>query len=1092
MSQAMNGQKPKNRTRLYVALGLLGVLALVSAAGLFWLGRTLRSPEFRAELVRVAQRATGRSVELDGELQVSVFPWLGFTAHGLVLGNAEGFPGGPMLRAKTLSAHIKVLPLLSRELAFDTVELADANLELYVDREGRTNWESLLTRAKAQEAALEGGGGHFHRFSVRGLAISGGSARLKDEQHDQELALSELSLRTGRIAEGASFPFTLECLLDWPRPGLSGRVQLSGKMDPDPAKARHPLVDTTVVAEVAAGFLPKAAPRAGLSAAVTWVDGKDLKLSDLRVKAMGVDISGELTFVDVLDTFRMQGTLSAAHFDPRTVLNAYWPHAVSMQHQGALRSAEGRVDIAADKESLRFSNVALKVDGASVQGKGDFGFGENPTLNFELKADKADADAYVAALSSNSTEAPLVGDDMPMRYLGRVSGKGTLRAEHLKLAGVSAQGADLEWSAGGGTHKVLLHPSKGEGGVMAAEASVTFAEPAPKGAKGAEPSPVLALTVSARMDGVAARQISWANTPDFTMTGKADFQARAALPKTPIAPQTRIGQVLRKLSGEARVSIPQAVLEWPQRALTAPGKPASPAFRMAFSALSAQLRLTPAAGAEESWAGQAEFGVSAVGVKPALSLEAKGSGQVRTAHRASGLKLTGAAVSGKLRGWFLPEHENEAGFTVRGALDFKGETLSIASASVQGWGMNLIGQGAVNRIFSRDASLSARVRCQDSDPRRFLAAMDLKIPKTSDRRALVRMNGEGDLALSAKGLQINNLSAQFDDTQLRGSYGFTNFDDPQHRFAAQGGFLDLDRYYPDAPKRGPNDPRPAPEPLPIDFIREADMDGAFQFRGLKWSGLVGRNLKGSVSAHGGTLAVKGLEAEFYGGRLTGEVSAQVQGQQRQAQVRVSLAGKDFALSPFMLGWVGKEYATGRADMFLDLTGAGATDREVERTLEGLAGFKVLDGSYVLSGAQERHAPAPGAQRRPPSATGQSGGGGGGGQQAESAQGAKPGTPFRMAEARFRARRGVFQTDDFRMDAPTVQAVGKGSFSLYDESISMSITASMTGLPDVPIRVHGRLRDPEVDISTGGLINNTIKELLGLPFKPIKFFKDLLF
>lgn len=1091
MSQVMNGQKPprppksKNRTRLYVALALLGALALVSAAGLFWLGRTLRSPEFRAELLRVAEKATGRSVGLDGELEVSVFPWLGFTAHGLVLGNAEGFPGGPMLRAKTLSAHIKVLPLLSRELAFDTVELTDASLELYVDQEGRTNWESLLSRAKAQESALDGGGEHFRRFSVRGLAVGGGSARLRDEQHDQELSLTELSLRTGHITGGESIPFTLECQLNWPRPGLSGRVQLTGKLDPDPAKARHPLIDTTVVAEVGAGFLPKSSPRAGLSAAVTWVDGKDLRLSDLRAKVMGVDLSGELTFVDVLDAFRMKGTLSATHFDPRTVLNAYWPHAVSMQHQGVLRSAEGRVDIAADKEHLEFSGIALKVDGASVQGKGSFGFGENPTLNFELKTDKADADAYVAALSSNSTEAPLVGDDLPMNYLGRVSGKGALRAEHLKLAGVSAQGADLEWGAGGGVHRVVLHPSKGEGGVMAAEASVTFAEP---GKKGQPPAPVLALSASARMDGVVARQISWANTPDFTMTGKADFQARATLPKTSIAPQTRIGQVLRKLSGEARVSIPHAVLEWPQRAISAPGKP-GPVFRMTFSTLSAQMRLTPGVGNDESWAGQAEFGVSAVGVKPALSLEAKGSGQVRTAQRASGLKLTGATVSGKLRGWFLPERENEAGFTVRGALDFKNEVLSIASASVQGWGMNLIGQGTLNHMFSRDAALTARMRCQDSDPRRFLTAMGLKIPKTPDRRALVRLNGEGDLTLSSKGLQINNLSAQFDDTQLRGSYGFTNFDDPQHRFAAQIGFLDLDRYYPDAPKRGPNDPRPAPEPLPLEFIREADMDGTLQLRGLKWSGLVGRNVKAGVTAHGGALAVRGLEAEFYGGRLTGEVSAQVQGQQNQAQVRLSMAGKEFSLSPFMLGWAGKEYATGRADMFLDVVGSGATDRDIERTLEGMAGFKVLDGSYVLSGARERPAPAAGAQRRPASATGQSGGGS---QSLESAQGAKPGTPFRVAEARFRVRRGVFQTDDFRMDAPSVQAVGRGSFSLFDESIAMSITASMTGLPDVPIRVRGKLRDPEVDISAGGLINNTIKELLGLPFKPFKFLKDLLF
>jgi hypothetical protein len=43
-----------------------------------------------------------------------------------------------------------------------------------------------------------------------------------------------------------------------------------------------------------------------------------------------------------------------------------------------------------------------------------------------------------------------------------------------------------------------------------------------------------------------------------------------------------------------------------------------------------------------------------------------------------------------------------------------------------------------------------------------------------------------------------------------------------------------------------------------------------------------------------------------------------------------------------------------------------------------------------------------------------------------------------------------------------------------------------------MRVFGRLKDPEMEISTGTLIGNTIKSILGIPLKPIRFFKDLLF
>jgi len=163
-------------------------------------------------------------------------------------------------------------------------------------------------------------------------------------------------------------------------------------------------------------------------------------------------------------------------------------------------------------------------------------------------------------------------------------------------------------------------------------------------------------------------------------------------------------------------------------------------------------------------------------------------------------------------------------------------------------------------------------------------------------------------------------------------------------------------------------------------------------------------------------------------------------------------------------------------MFLDLGGVGATDVDVMRSLEGMAGFKITDGSYVLSGAGETQ-PAP---KRPPGAT------------AQPTAVRRPGAPFSKASARLKVNQGVFQSDDFRMDGANMVVTGKGRFSPVDDSINLTLSASMTGIPDVPIKVFGRLKDPEMEVPTGALIGNAIKEILGIPLKPIKFFKDLLF
>jgi AsmA protein len=103
-----------------------------------------------------------------------------------------------------------------------------------------------------------------------------------------------------------------------------------------------------------------------------------------------------------------------------------------------------------------------------------------------------------------------------------------------------------------------------------------------------------------------------------------------------------------------------------------------------------------------------------------------------------------------------------------------------------------------------------------------------------------------------------------------------------------------------------------------------------------------------------------------------------------------------------------------------------------------------------------------------------------------------GTPFWLASSRFTVAGGVFQTKDFRMEGPDNIVTGRGNFSVAENTINLNLNANMPGVPDVPIKVFGRLKDPEMNIQAGMLINNTLKEILGIPLKPIKFFRDLLF
>ena len=1076
---------------LLILLCCLVVLGIASGSAVWWASRYMRTPEFRHELALLVKEATGREARLDGELGLSFFPWFGLRAQGFSLGNDPSFGDTPLLTTREVVARIRVMPLFERRLVFDTVELTDADLVLTMDAQGRGNWEGMAEHLSAQEHAQEKTGSFFRLVTVRGLRLVDGKIRLDDHQHNHSYIATDVDLHTGRIESGQALPFAVTCSFDWPRPELTARLEGSGKLHWSAVDKEPLLTETTVRADIGGSFMPKNAPRAALSTTVSLEeDGKHLKLSGARLRIVNSNVSGEITFFDVTDMFRMEARLALERFSPRDVLNAYWPGVIAAGHQGALDTAHGPLTIKADVDQLVFETPGFKLDGSELSGRARMGFDEGSGLDFELTANHLDADGIISAFTSNATSPPLVVADLPLDYLRRVHGAGRVNAGAMKLAGVAGQGAQVEWQGAGGAHRLLLKPLKAQGGTISAELTAAFGE-APRDPRplAGPVGPVLGWTGTLAMNRVDTRQVSWFKRPGFSTSGAMDLSLKAVAAPAQALPTARVSHVVRRAVVDVQASLGASALEWKADK----AQPKSQPQRMNFSSIKAQARLTPAVLGDSDWALQLDGGVSAVGTKPLLNLDGRISGLLR--ERQGKVTLTGAVASGKLKGWFLPKRENEASFTGRGSLDFASQALTLQAASLQACGLTLGGAVTGARMFGDDWSLAGRIRCQDGDPKRVLAALDIDPPKVSDKRALQRLSGEADLTLSAKGGSLANLSGQLDDMPLRGSYSVQNFSAPRQVVNLTGGNFDLDRYLPapDPPRRGGPPAPPTLDPLPVDTLRDLNLEGSVALRSFKLQGITTRDFKAGLRAGGGTLQVKPLGGNFYGGTISGEFSAQVKDE--VMQTRLAIAAKDFQAGPFMQGWAGKELVTGRADLFLDVTGIGATDHDLLRTLDGLGSFRITDGSYVLSGSSDSQAGAQangqsasqtglegfqGVQKRPAGATPQA------------ATPRRPGSPFSLASAKVKATQGTFRSEDIRMNAANMVVTGKGRFSPADDTINLTLTASIPGIPEVPIKVFGRLRDPEMEIPTGALIQNTIKGILGLPLKPMKFFKDLLF
>ena len=121
-----------------IVVGIVVVL-LVAAAVIVPL--VVDPNDYKDRIVGLVEEQTGRQMKIQGEIDLSLFPWLGVKIGAVELGNAAGFENPLFARMEQLQVRVRILPLLSRRVEADVVRAQGLTVNLERDREGRTNWD---------------------------------------------------------------------------------------------------------------------------------------------------------------------------------------------------------------------------------------------------------------------------------------------------------------------------------------------------------------------------------------------------------------------------------------------------------------------------------------------------------------------------------------------------------------------------------------------------------------------------------------------------------------------------------------------------------------------------------------------------------------------------------------------------------------------------------------------------------------------------------------------------------------------------------------------------------------------------------------
>lgn len=198
-----------------VLIGLLLVLVLA----IFLIPMFVDPNDYRQQITEIVEAQTGRELGLEGDLKISVFPWLGVRTQQLSLSQPAQI-GGNMVEVETAQLRLKLLPLLSKRLEIDTVVLEQPTLRLITLADGTSSFTGLTgeqassadpastaspaASAPASTAGAESdAGGAAVALVVSGVEISNANLLWDDRQAGQKYEVKDFDLSTGNLLGSA-------------------------------------------------------------------------------------------------------------------------------------------------------------------------------------------------------------------------------------------------------------------------------------------------------------------------------------------------------------------------------------------------------------------------------------------------------------------------------------------------------------------------------------------------------------------------------------------------------------------------------------------------------------------------------------------------------------------------------------------------------------------------------------------------------------------------------------------------------------------------------------------------------------------------
>jgi AsmA protein len=361
---------------IFIVLVLLAVLVFVA---------TFDANNYKPQIIEQVEKATGRDFSIDGDIKLSVFPWVGLKVEDVALGNEKGFSENQFAAIKQLDVKVNVLPLLKKEVQINIIRLHGLKVSLEVAEDKSNNWSGLSQAGQAdkatadeqaadvatEESAIDEGqkASPLESLKVEGFEFVDATIRYDDKSSNTLATVSELNLTTSAIEFDEPVKVEFGAHIENSEPAIDTQLELTTQLVFNKDFSEINLSDFVFTVMAKANEFIKQDERIEIKSDIqVLMEEQRITVKQLQISALGTTTVADIIVSQFLETPLIQGGIEVQSFNAREVAKRAGVELPEMAKADTLSQIAIKTKIKLQGEKLQANEFSLKLDDSTLSG----------------------------------------------------------------------------------------------------------------------------------------------------------------------------------------------------------------------------------------------------------------------------------------------------------------------------------------------------------------------------------------------------------------------------------------------------------------------------------------------------------------------------------------------------------------------------------------------------------------------------------------------------------------------------------------------------------------------------------------------------